>query len=138
VYLGKHPPVIRPLASKGGCQLIRMARGRPSRLITVRSLGAELGAVNYGETTRQQSSLRKGANIENACSSVVLESGYFGWSEGTVCLNHCAEVHFQHFPVVKMSSTPPHDQGSGPLLTSLVTMATRWQHTGLLVSELLT
>lgn len=36
--------MIRPLASMGGCQLIRIARGRPSRLITVRSLGEELGA----------------------------------------------------------------------------------------------
>lgn len=42
----KDSPVIRPLASIGGCQLIKMARGRPSRLITVKSLGAELGAVN--------------------------------------------------------------------------------------------
>lgn len=39
-------PVIRPFASIGGCQLIKMARGRPSRLITVKSLGAELGAVD--------------------------------------------------------------------------------------------
>ena len=39
-------PIIRPLASIGGCQLIKMVRGRPSRLITVKSLGAELGAVN--------------------------------------------------------------------------------------------
>lgn len=46
VYMYKDSPVIRPLASIGGCQLIKMARGRPSRLITVKSLGAELGAVN--------------------------------------------------------------------------------------------
>lgn len=46
VCFGAFSPVIRPLASIGGCQLIRMARGRPSRLITVKSLGAELGAVN--------------------------------------------------------------------------------------------
>lgn len=38
-------PVMRPLASIGGCQLIKMVRGRPSRLMTVKSLGAELGAV---------------------------------------------------------------------------------------------
>lgn len=44
VFFGTSP-VIRPLASIGGCQLIRIARGRPSRLITVRSLGEELGAA---------------------------------------------------------------------------------------------
>lgn len=41
---GDYSPVIRPLASIGGCQLIKMERGRPSRLITVKSFGAELGA----------------------------------------------------------------------------------------------
>lgn len=50
---GMSSPVIRPLASIGGCQLIKMARGRPSRLITVKSLGAELGAVNYEETGKR-------------------------------------------------------------------------------------
>lgn len=49
VFMCKDSPVIRPLASIGGCQLIKMARGRPSRLITVKSLGAELGAVNKTE-----------------------------------------------------------------------------------------
>lgn len=39
-------PVSLPLASIGGCQLIKIDRGRPSRLITVKSLGAEPGAVN--------------------------------------------------------------------------------------------
>lgn len=42
--------MIRPLASMGGCQLIKIVRGRPSRLITVRSLGAELGAFNDTQT----------------------------------------------------------------------------------------
>ncbi len=41
--------MIRPLASSGGCQLIRMARGRPSRPITVKSFGAELGADQWKE-----------------------------------------------------------------------------------------
>lgn len=53
---GASSPVIRPLASIGGCQLIKMARGRPSRLITVKSLGAELGAVNYKETGKRDGS----------------------------------------------------------------------------------
>lgn len=39
-------PVSLPLASIGGCQLIKIDRGRPSRLITVKSLGVEPGAVN--------------------------------------------------------------------------------------------
>lgn len=38
-------PVIFPLASKGGCQLTMTARGFPSRVMTVKSLGAEVGAV---------------------------------------------------------------------------------------------
>lgn len=40
-----HLPVIFPFASKGGCQLTMTARGFPSRVMTVRSLGAEVGAV---------------------------------------------------------------------------------------------
>ncbi len=36
-------PVIFPLASEGGCQLMMIVRGRPSLLTTVTSLGAELG-----------------------------------------------------------------------------------------------
>lgn len=39
-------PVIFPLASRGGCQLTMTARGFPSRVITVRSLGADVGAEN--------------------------------------------------------------------------------------------
>lgn len=37
-------PVIFPLASNGGCQLTMTARGFPSRVMTVKSLGAEVGA----------------------------------------------------------------------------------------------
>lgn len=40
-------PVIFPLASKGGCQLTMTARGFPSRVMTVKSLGAEVGAVRW-------------------------------------------------------------------------------------------
>lgn len=47
-------PVILPLASIGGCQLIRIARGRPSRLITVKSLGEELGAVSNKVRVRKK------------------------------------------------------------------------------------
>lgn len=36
-------PVILPLASDGGCQLMLMVRGRPSLLTTVTSLGADVG-----------------------------------------------------------------------------------------------
>lgn len=36
-------PVILPLASDGGCQLMLMDRGRPSLLTTVTSLGADVG-----------------------------------------------------------------------------------------------
>lgn len=43
-------PVIFPLASKGGCQLTMTARGFPSRVMTVRSLGAEVGAAGGTET----------------------------------------------------------------------------------------
>lgn len=46
--------MIRPLASMGGCQLIRMARGRPSRPITVRSLGEELGAGGEEEEEEEE------------------------------------------------------------------------------------
>lgn len=43
-------PVIFPLASKGGCQLTMTPRGFPSRVMTVRSLGAEVGAARGTET----------------------------------------------------------------------------------------
>lgn len=40
---GRHSPVIFPLASEGGCQLMMMVRGLFSLLTTVTSLGEELG-----------------------------------------------------------------------------------------------
>lgn len=64
-------PVIRPLASIGGCQLIKMARGRPSRLITVKSLGAELGAASYGWMGEEE---RRG---ENKAESAVISLFHF-------------------------------------------------------------
>lgn len=46
-------PVIFPLASKGGCQLTMTARGFPSRVMTVRSFGAEVGAARQSRNKTQ-------------------------------------------------------------------------------------
>lgn len=53
-------PVILPLASDGGCQLMLMVRGRPSLLTTVTSLGADVGTeeikiCNYNSSSGKTS-----------------------------------------------------------------------------------
>lgn len=67
--------MILPLASIGGCQLIRIARGRPSRLITVRSLGEELGAVS--DAVRAGEKQRKVLGLE-------------GWHAEEISCNFCS------------------------------------------------
>lgn len=75
--LGETSPVILPFASIGGCQLIKMARGRPSRLITVKSLGAELGAE---KGRRKKESVSAQRSVQPLLWSVLFP-GLHDWQE---------------------------------------------------------